>query len=321
MKAMVYREYGTWEALKLEEVAKPSPVKGEILVRVLAVALNDWDWQMLQGIPFVNRLENGLRRPRKTILGLDIAGRVESVGEGVTRFRSGDEVYGDISGTWGGFAEYVVAPETRLAPKPAGLSFEEAAATPHAAHLALQGLVDAGRIGPGEKVLINGAGGGVGIFALRIAKQFGADVTGVDSADKLEAMRALGYDQVLDYRVKDFTRAGSRYDLILDTKTNRPLSAYLRALSPRGRYVTVGGDTGRLLGILALSPLVSLLSRKRARLVMLKPNKDAESIDKLFADGNFRPLIDGPYRLEELPAQMRRFGEGRHRGKIVISLL
>ena len=156
MKAIVYREYGTWETLKLEEVAKPSPGKGQVLVRVLAVGLNDWDWQMLQGIPFVNRLENGLRRPRKIILGLDIAGRVESVGEGVTRFRPGDEVYGDISGTWGGFAEYVAAPETRLAPKPAGLSFLDAAATSHAAHLAVQGLVDAGRIGQGDKVLING---------------------------------------------------------------------------------------------------------------------------------------------------------------------
>jgi NADPH:quinone reductase-like Zn-dependent oxidoreductase len=321
MKAMVYREYGTWEALKLEEVAKPAPGKGEVLVRVHAVGLNDWDWQLLQGIPFVNRLENGLRRPRKTILGLDIAGRVESVGEGVTRFRAGDEVYGDISGTWGGFAEYVAAPVTRLAPKPAGLSFVEAAASSHAAHLAVQGLVDAGRIADGEKVLVNGAGGGVGNFALRIAKQLGAEVTGVDSADKLEAMRALGYDQVLDYRVTDFTRTGTRYDLILDTKTNRPLSHYLRALSPRGRYVTVGGDTGRLLAVLALSPLVSLVSRKRARLVILRPNKDAEYIARLFAEGAFRPLIDGPYPLEELPAQMRRFGEGRHRGKIVFSLV
>ena len=222
MKAIVYREYGTWETLKLEEVAKPSPGKGQVLVRVLAVGLNDWDWQMLQGIPFVNRLENGLRRPRKIILGLDIAGRVESVGEGVTRFRPGDEVYGDISGTWGGFAEYVAAPETRLAPKPAGLSFVDAAATSHAAHLAVQGLVDAGGIGQGEKVLINGAGGGVGIFAIRIAKRLGAEVTGVDRAEKLETLRAQGYDHVLDYRVTDITSTGSRYDHILDTKTNRP---------------------------------------------------------------------------------------------------
>jgi NADPH:quinone reductase-like Zn-dependent oxidoreductase len=320
MKAIVYREYGSWDALRLEEVGKPAPAAGEVLVKVHAAALNDWDWQLLQGIPFVNRLENGLRRPRKTILGLDIAGHVEAVGSGVARFRPGDEVYGDISGTWGGFAEYVCAPATKLVSKPACISFVEAAATSHAANLAVQGLVDAGRIGHGQKVLINGAGGGVGTFALPVAKLFGAEVTGVDSADKLDGLRALGYDHAIDYRIEDFTRNGKRYDLILDTKTNRPLSSYLRALSPRGRYVTVGGDTGRILAALLWGSLRALVGGKKLRVVLLKANKDCAYINRLYEEGMPRPLIDGPYALADLPAQMRRFGEGRHRGKIVFTL-
>jgi NADPH:quinone reductase-like Zn-dependent oxidoreductase len=321
MKAVVYREYGSWDVLKVEEVGKPSPAGDEILIRVLAVAINDWDWQMLQGIPFVNRVENGLRRPRKAILGLDIAGRVEAVGNRVTRFKPGDEVYGDISGTWGGFAEYVCVRDSKLALKPAGISFVEAAATSHAANLAVQGLIDVGRIQRGQKILINGAGGGVGNFGIQIAKLYGAEVTGVDNSDKLDSMRSLGYDHVIDYNKEDFTRNGRQYDLILDTKTNRPWSAYLRALSPRGRYVTVGGDTGKLLGgILVMGSLISMFGKKSLRLVILKANKDSAYINGLCDSGKFKPVIDGPYRLTDLPGQMRRFGEGKHRGKIVIEM-
>lgn len=320
MKAFVYREYGSWDRLRLEEVEVPSPGGEEVLIRVRAAAINDWDWQLLQGIPFVNRMENGLRRPRKTILGLDVAGRVESVGKGVSRFKPGDEVYGDISGSWGGFAEYVCARESQLAPKPAGISFAEAAATSHAANLAVQGLVDAGRIRQGERILINGAGGGVGTFGLQIAKLHGAVVTGVDNAGKLGLMDSLGFDRVIDYGQADFTRTGDRYDLILDTKTNRPAASYLRALSPRGRYVTVGGDTGKLLGALAMGSLLSLAGGRRLRLVILKANKDSGYINGLYEAGKIKPVIDGPHPWTGLPGQMRRFGEGEHRGKIVLEM-
>lgn len=321
MRAVVYRKYGSWDELKLEEVEKPSPSSDEVLIRIRAVAINDWDWQMLQGIPFVNRMDNGLRRPRKIILGLDIAGRIDSVGKQVTGFKAGDEVYGDISGTWGGFAEYVCVKESKLALVPAGISFAEAAATSHAANLAVQGLIDVGRIQRGQKILINGAGGGVGTFGMQIAKLYEAEVTGVDNSEKLDSMSSLGFDHVIDYMKEDFTQNGKQYDLILDTKTNRPPSAYLRALSPRGTYVTVGGDTGKLLGgVLVMGSLISMLGKKSLRLVILKANKDSAYINELYASGKIKPIIDGPYPLADLPGQMRRFGAGKHRGKIVIEM-
>ncbi|OFW61426.1 MAG: alcohol dehydrogenase [Actinobacteria bacterium RBG_16_64_13] len=320
MKAVVFTRYGTADVLELRDVPRPTPIDDEVLIRVRAVAINDWDWQALQGIPFVNRLTFGLRKPKKQILGSDIAGVVEAVGKNAKRFRLGDEVFGDLSGRWGGFAEYVCAREDMLAPKPAGLTFEETAAIPQAAMLAVQALRDKGRIRQGQKLLVNGAGGGVGTFAIQIARPYWAETTGVDSTAKLAMLRSLGYDYVLDYAQEDFTRTGKQYDLILDVKTNRSIFAYLRALSPGGAYVTVGGSMGRLVQAMALGPLVSMVRKKRVRVVALKPNKDLGYITELVEAGQVRPAVDGRYTLGEAAAAMRYFGAGSHRGKVVLTV-
>jgi NADPH:quinone reductase-like Zn-dependent oxidoreductase len=320
MKAVVFTRYGTADVLERRDVPKPTPKAGEVLVRVRAVSINDWDWQALQGIPFVNRLMFGLRKPKKQILGSDIAGVVEAVGESAKRFRPGDEVFGDLSGRWGGFAEYVCAGEEMLAPKPAGLTFEEAAAIPQAAMLAVQGLLDKGQIRQGQKLLVNGAGGGVGTFAIQIARLYGAETTGVDSSAKLATLRSLGFDQVLDYAQEDFTKTGQQYDLILDVKTNRPIRAYLRALSPGGAYVTVGGSTARLAQIALLGPLVSMLRKKRMCVVGLKANKDLAYMTELVEAGKVRPVVDGRYTLDQAADAMRYFGEGKHQGKLVLTV-
>jgi NADPH:quinone reductase-like Zn-dependent oxidoreductase len=320
VKAFVFKRYGGPDELHLEEVAKPSTGDEEVLVKVHAVALNDWDWQILQGIPFANRVTFGLLKPKKHILGSDVAGRVEAVGARVHRFRPGDEVLGDLSGRWGGFAEYVCARQDALVAKPAAMSFVEAAAIPQAATLALQGLRDKGRITRGQKILINGAGGGVGTFAVQLARPYGAEVTGVDSVGKLDLLRSLGFAEVIDYAQEDFTRAGRLYDLILDVKTNRPLRDYLRVLTPRGAYVTVGGETAKLFQVMTMGPLLSFFGKKRVAMVILKLNKDLDYLCDLSQAGKLTPVIDGPYGWNDLPQAMRRLGEGKHKGKVVISL-
>ena len=320
MKAIVFTKYGSPDVLELKEVEKPTPKDDEVLIRVHAASPNDWDWGALQGIPFVNRLIFGLLNPKKQILGSDIAGRIEAVGKNVLQFRPGDEVFGDLSGDWGGFAEYVCARENALALKAPSMTFEEAAAIPQAAMLALQGLRDLGRIQPGQKLLINGAGGGVGTFAIQIAKLYGVEVTGVDSPEKLDLLRSMGAEHVIDYTQEDFTKNGHCYDLILDVKTNRSIFDCARALSPNGSYVTVGGSMARLFQFLFLGPLISLISKKKIRIVALKPNKDLAYLNELFEAGKVKPVIDGPYKLSEVPKAFRHFGEGRHKGKVVITL-
>lgn len=320
MKAIVFTKYGTPDVLELKEVDKPTPKSDEVLIRVHAVSINDWDWSALQGIPFVNRLMFGLLRPKKQILGSDIAGRIEAVGKNVEQFQPGDEVFGDLSGEWGGFAEYVCARENALALKPASMTFEEAAAIPQAAMLAIQGLRDKGQIQPGQRLLINGAGGGVGTFAIQIAKLCGVEVTGVDSTGKLDMLRSMGFDHVIDYTQEDFTRNGQCYDLILDVKTNRSILDCARALSANGVYVTVGGSMARMFQALFLWPWISMTTNKKIRIVVLKTNKDLAYMNELFEAGKVVPVIDGPYKLSELPEAMRYFGEGNHQGKIVITL-
>jgi len=317
LKAIIYTAYGGPEVLRVEEMEKPFPKDDEVLIKVHAASINDWDWGLLHG-DFVNRMLNGLMKPKRKILGSDIAGRVEAIGKNVTRFRTGDDVYGDLSGQWGGFAEYVCARETALALKPATMRFEEAAAIPQAAMLAVQGLIDKGKIQPGQKLLINGAGGGVGIFALQIAKTYGIEVTGVDKTNKLDMMRSLGFDHVIDYTKEDFTKTSQRYDLILDAKTNRPMRDYVRALNPSGVYVTVGGDMSRLLQALLLGPWISRFNRKYIRIVALKPNKDLDYMNKLFEAGKVKPVIEGPYRMDEIQKAFEFFGRGDHKGKIII---
>lgn len=311
MKAVVFRRYGSPEVLELADVPKPAPKDDEVLIRVHAASINDWDWAAMHGT-FVNRLMFGLFAPKKQILGSDVAGRIDAIGAKVRRFKVGDQVFGDLSGTWGGFAEYVCARQTALALKPPGMTFEQAAAIPQAAMLAVQGL----DVQPGQSVLINGAGGGAGTFAIQLAKLHGAKVTAIDSAEKLELMRSLGAARVFDYGRDDFTKRGERYDLILDVKTTRSVLDSIRALKPNGIYVTMGGSMLRLFQALLFWPWI----RKRVRIVQLKLNRDLELMKELFEAGKVVPVIDGPYPLEELPQAFRRFGEGRHLGKIVMTI-
>lgn len=319
MKAIVCSRYGSPDLLELKEVEKPIPKDDEVLVEVRAASVNDYDWAMVTGKPLIYRLMFGLLKPKFRILGVDVAGRVAAVGARVKEVRVADEVYGDLSECgFGAFAEYVCARERDVARKPVGMSFAQAAAIPHAAMLAVQGLIDEGQIRAGQKVLINGAGGGVGTFGVQIAKQFAVEVTGVDSTEKLETMRSVGFDHVVDYTREDFTRSGECYDLILDTKTNRSPFAYARALSPGGTYVTVGGALPRLLQALLFGPLISRISGKRIRIVALKPNKDLDYTNELFEAGKIKPVTDGPYALDEVPEALRVFGEAKHEGKVII---
>ena len=321
MKAIVLDHYGPPADLEFRDIPKPEPADGEVLVKVHTTAVNDWEWGFVRGKPYIYRLLFGLRSPRVAVLGTEVAGVVEASGPEAARFRPGERVYGDLSAAgFGGFAEYVAVPESALAAMPDEMTFEQAASLPHASMLALQGLVDVGGILQGDRVLINGAGGGVGTFGVQIAKRYGAEVTGVDSASKLEAMRSIGFDHVLDYRQIDFTRTGERYDLILDAKTCRSPFRLLRALRPGGRYATVGGDWPRLLQIALLGPLIAKITGKRLRVVALKPNQGLETMNDMFARHGIQFLIEGPLPLSEVAQALQRFGEARHVGKIVISV-
>ena len=321
MKAIVYQKYGSPDVLELQEIQKPTPKENEVLVKVHASSVNDWDWGLLRGTPFVNRLLFGILKPRIKILGVDIAGLVEAVGRNVKQFQQGDEVFGDLCACgWGGFAEYVCARENALALKPASMTFEQAAAVPQAAVLALQGLRYKRQIQPGQKVLINGAGGGAGTFAVQIAKSFGAEVTGVDRTSKLDLMRSIGADHVIDYTQEDFTKNGQRYDLILDVAAYHSIFDYKRALSPRGIYVMVGGSMARIFQVMFLGPWFSMTGRKKMGILAHNPNKDLAFLKELFETGKVVPVIDRRYKLSEVPEALRYFGEGHAKGKIVITL-
>src|SRR6266849_4721163 len=285
MKAIVYERYGPPEALHLSEIAKPTPKDDEVLIEVQAVSVNRSDWEILTGTPLYARF-GGLLRPRRQILGSDVAGRVEMVGKNVRRFRAGDEVFGDILGSMGGFAEYVCARERSLALKPAGMTFEEVAAIPQAAVIALQGIRDKGQVQPGQKVLINGAGGGAGSFAVQLAKLYGAEVTGVDNTGKLDFMRSLGADHVIDYTLEDFTKNGEQYDLILDVIADRSVFAYQRALGPKGSCFVVGGSMATFFQILLLGPWIRRTAGKKIRLLAVQPNpKELVFITELYEAG------------------------------------
>jgi NADPH:quinone reductase-like Zn-dependent oxidoreductase len=322
MKALVFTKYGSPEVLQFKEIEKPTPKEDEVLVEIHATAVNDYDWSMIRGKPYLYRLLFGLLKPKHQIPGMELSGTVEALGTNAELFKVGDAVYGDISAYgFGSFAEYVCINEKALVIKPDKMSYEEATAIPHAATLALQGLVDAGDIKKGQKVLINGAGGGMGTFGLQIAKLYDAEVTGVDTGDKLKMMKEIGFDHIIDYKQEDFTKNGQTYDLILDAKTTRSTFDYLRALSSKGKYVTVGGYLNRLFPMLLLKPWISIFSKKRTHIVALKPNKDLDYISELFEADKIRPIIDGPFSLSEVPEAIKYFGEGRHSGKVVIKLI
>lgn len=320
MKAIVYDRYGSPDVLRLAEIAEPEVGDDGVLVSVRAASVNSWDWDLVTGTPVAFRLW-GLFRPKHKVPGADIAGRVEAVGKNVTRFRPGDEVFGDLCQCgWGGFAEYARATEGALERKPAGMTFEQAAALPQAGAMALQGLRDEGAIRPAQKLLINGAGGGVGTFAIQIAKAFGAEVTGVDRAEKLETMTSVGADRVIDYTREDFTTKGETYDLILDAAAHRSMFDYARALSPGGTYVMLGGSVGRIAQLLVLGSWLSRGGQTRMRLMAAKANHGLAVLGELFEAGKVRPVIDRCYPLAEVPDAFRYFGEGRVRGKVVITL-
>ena len=321
MKAIVCTKYGPPEVLQLRDVEKPAPKENEVLIRVHAASVNSWDWDLLRGVPFANRM-GGFFKPKHEILGADMAGRIEGTGRSAGRFQPGDEVFGDISGSgWGGFAEYVCTPENVLALKPQGMTFEQAAAIPQAGVLALQGLRYGGRLQSGQQVLINGAGGGVGTFAVQIAKSFGAEVTGVDRTEKLEMLRAIGADQIIDYTREDFTRTGRRYDLILDVVANRSVADYRRVLNPKGVFVMIGGSTSAFFQTVILGTWISVTGKNKMGLLLHKPNpSDLVLLSGLFEAGKVVPVIDRRYPLSEVSEAFRYFGEGHVQGKIVITV-
>jgi NADPH:quinone reductase-like Zn-dependent oxidoreductase len=321
MKAIVQTRYGSADVLRLEEVEKPVPSDDEVLVRVSAAGVNIGDWHLLRGIPYVMRLGLGLRKPRREIPGRDIAGQVEAVGSNVESFRPGDEVFGWCSGA---FAEYACTSENNLLSRPANLTLEQSAAVGDSAFTALAAVRDQGRVQQGQRVLINGASGGVGTFAVQIAKSFGANVTAVCSTRNLDMVRSLGADEVIDYSKQDFAEAEQRYDVMLDLIGNRSLSDCRRVLAPGGSYVIVGvRDLGRWLGLnrqlkaLSLSPFV----RQRMRVFVVKHTReDLVVLKELVEAGRVAPVIEKRYELSEAPDALRHQGEGHTRGKIVIGM-
>lgn len=320
MQAIVYTQYGSPDVLQLKEVAAPRPADGEVLVKVQATGVNAADRYKLSGSPFIVRLiGDGLRRPKHAILGADVAGVVAAVGRGVTRFRPGDAVFGDLSGSgWGGLAEYVAAPEQVWALKPAGISFEQAAAAPMAAVTALQGLRDKGQLRPGQRVLVHGASGGVGTFAVQIAKALGGEVTAVCSPRNVDMARGLGADHVIDYAREDFAQNEQRYDLIFVANGNRPLSDYQRALAPGGIVVVAGGALGQLFQAMLLGPFVA--GRGKVTSLSARPNSgDLATVGEWLEKGTIRPVIDRCYPLAETAEAFRYLEREHARGKVVIT--
>jgi NADPH:quinone reductase-like Zn-dependent oxidoreductase len=321
MKAIVHDQYGSPDALELREIDRPVVEHDEVLIRVRAAGANPGDWHFTRGEPYVMRLQSGLGTPKNPVRGLDVAGRVEAVGESVTKFQPGDEVFGEGSGT---FAEYACAEEGKLVQKPTSLSFEHAAAVPVAAVTALQGLRDEGDLRPGQRVLVNGASGGVGTFAVQIAKSLGAEVTGVCSTRNVEMVRSIGADHVVDYTQENFTRSGQQYDLVFDLVGNHSLSALRRALTPNGTLVLGAGSGGPWfgpLGTVLKAFVTSPFGSQRLRpLVSAVRDEDLADLADLLEEGTITPIIDRTYELSETPEAIRYLEDGHARGKVVITV-
>ncbi len=322
MRAIVYSRYGAPDQLKLQEVKVPSPKADEVLIKVHATSINSWDYDSLLGNSILVRLIGGLRTPRHQILGCDIAGTVEAIGEKVKLWKPGDEVFGDNSGGgWGGFAEFACMKENKLAQKPKSITFEAASTIPQAGLLALQGLRDVGKIKTGQKVLINGAGGGVGALAIQLAKSHDAQVTGVDRASKFDMMRSLGADHVVDYQIEDFTRNGQCYDLILENIATRSMFDYKRALNPGGIFVMTGGTTVRILQMALLGRLISATGTRKIRMVALNYSPaDMAHLAGMMEAGKLKPVIDKCFPLAETRQAFQYFGGGNYQGKVVIKI-
>ena len=319
MKAIVYTEYGSPDVLQFKDVEKPTPKDDEVLIKVHAASVNAYDWHFLTADIFLIRLMGGgLLKPKNTRLGADIAGRVETVGRNVKQFRPGDEVFGMVKG---GFAEYACAPESALVLKPVNTSFDEAAAIPMAAITALQGLRDEGQIQAGQKVLINGASGGVGTFAVQVAKSFGAEVTAVCSPRNLDQARSIGADHVTDYTKEDFTKNGEQYDLVFAANGYHSLSAYKRALTPKGIYIMAGGSMAQIFQSMLMGSMMSETGGRKMAGVSAKRNqKDLAFLKELVEAGKVVPVIDRRYPLSEAAGALRYLGAGHAKGKVVITV-
>ncbi|MCK5115396.1 MAG: NAD(P)-dependent alcohol dehydrogenase [Candidatus Aegiribacteria sp.] len=320
MKAIVFEKYGPPDVLEMIKMARPEPEDDEVLIRIHAVSLNGSDRELLSGKPLYARI-GGLLKPGQTIPGSDIAGQVESVGESHKEFKPGDEVFGEMPGYNGGLAEYVTTHGKTLTLKPAGLTFEQAAAIPQAGSIALRGILDKGKAKPGQKVLINGAGGSAGSYAIQLAKLCGAEVTGVDNTGKLDFMRSLGADKVIDYSREEFTNSGEKYDLILDLIARHSVIACRKTLRPNGTYFFVGGSMTVMFQILLMGPLIRWTTNRNLRILMVPQNrKDLISITEFCEAGDIVPAIDRVYPLSDFQEAFQHFAEGNAKGKVVITL-
>ena len=322
MKALLIEKYGNpEEVLTVGEAAKPSPKSNEVLIRIRATTVNDYDWSLVRGKPYLYRLIFGLLRPKNPIPGMEVSGIVESIGEEIRSFKVGDEVFGDTSDSgFGTFAEFICLPEKSLLHKPKDISFAQAASLPHASALAYQSLMTEANLQHGQKILINGGGGGVGSIGVQLCKLYGCMVTGVDTKEKHRSMTELGYDHVIDYREINFTKAGERYDVVLDCRTNKPSLTYLRALKTSGVYVTIGGTPTKLIAMLIWGMIVKPFTRKSLKILGLKPNENVLDVAGLIREGKIVFTIDGPHRLEDAPWLIQYFGDGKHKGKIVLEV-
>lgn len=319
MKAIFYTQYGAPEVLKLKTLEKPSPKENEVLVKVRAASINSWDWDMIRGKPFIVRLW-GLSGPKYKIPGADIAGVVEAVGEHVTKFKVGDAVFGDLANSgWGAFAEYTCATENALSHKPENISFEEASCIPQAGMMALQSVRDHGRLTSGQRILFNGAAGGVGTFAIQLAKSIGAEITAVDHSDKFSFLKNLGTDHLIDYTKEDFTKNGCTYDLIIDVVSNRPLSAYKKSLTPTGKFLMIGGTMKAIFQAMLLSRWIST-DQKKLGMMAYEINKDLDYMARLIENGAIKAVIDKTYSLEETTEAFHYYATGSVKGKIVIKI-
>lgn len=321
MQAITYYAYGSVDNLQLEEVEIPEPTSKEVRIKVHATSINSWDWDLLQGAPFYVRLAGGgLKQPKKKIMGCDVAGVVESVGAEVENLKVGDKVFGDISEYgWGGFAQYVCANEKAFTLKPEFITFEEAAAMPQAGVMALQGVRDFHHIKPGDKVLINGAGGGVGTFAIQLAKLHGAEITAVDMTSKLELLKSLGADHVVDFTKEDVTQRADKYHLILDVVGHHSIHDYKRILLSGGNYRLIGGSAAVLLQSLCIAPFISVFSNKKMGILAHKPNKGLGQLLTFYKNEGVKPVIDRVFPLSETTEAFRYFGKSNFKGKVVIS--
>lgn len=321
MKALIHKKYGAPErVLKIEEVEQPSPKPNEVLIRIKATVVNDYDWAVVTGKPYLYRLLFGLLKPKRAIPGMELAGVIAEIGIEVVDFAVGDQVYGDISNHgFGSFAEYISISEAAVRKMPSGMDFFQAASLPHAGLLALQAF-DKVSLAPGQKVLINGSGGGVGTLGLQLAKLKNCMVTGVDSGAKLETMKSLGFDQVIDYQKENFTQRKETYDVILDCKTSTNAFAYKRVLSKNGKYISIGGKLTKLISLLFWGGLLTRFSSKSYQILSLKSNENLEQIGKLAQEGKLKCMLDGPHPFEALPKLIQYFGEGKHMGKVVVEV-